>query len=144
MPAARQPGHGAGQIISGNAATGSLISARSPVHILHIGGMVCINCIFDIFLHIFLHILHIVHIFCILSIFSAYVLCRTCQWTWTWMDAATCAWACSCAGSNGDCLRTALPAAPYAPPPTVILPAPFHSIQHHPTHTDERHCHKGP
>ena len=57
----------------------------SPVHILHIDDMmVCINCIFDIFLAYFLHILHIesagyydrfglLHIYCIFFAYGAYL-----------------------------------------------------------------------
>ena len=40
-------------------------------------------------------------------------------WTWTWMDAATCSWASSSAGLNGDRPRTHFPANPSPPSPPV-------------------------
>ena len=49
--------------------------AKSPVHILHIGGMICINFIFYIFFAYPAYFLHIVHICCI---FVSYILHISC------------------------------------------------------------------
>ena len=74
-----------------------MTSAKSPLHILHIGGIVCINCIFYIFccivfayffnilhigfaaywlglLHILAYFLSILHIFTICFMFFAFFL----------------------------------------------------------------------
>ena len=75
---------------AGRRSLGGVPSAKSPVHILHIGGLVCINCIFYIFLAYFLIFsildsLHIgwafcifLHILCLLSSYWSFFFCISC------------------------------------------------------------------
>ena len=56
---------------------------------------------------------------------------------WTWTDVATCAWARSCAGSNGDCPRTPLS----VPPSPLSPPSPDIPSSSHPLHPATPHAH---
>ena len=59
---------------------------------------------------------------------------REASWNWTWMDAATCGWARSSAGSNRDHPRTHLQATPSPHFPPVIPSSPS-PLRPPPTHT---------